>query len=109
MSAFTISSPEYIEYTPTAADVPVGTVLVLGDLIGYAEQLIKQNTKGALRVAGLVELNADTPALTIGTIVYWDNTGNQRLTTTVGSNKRAGLVAADKAINLTRARILLGR
>lgn len=109
MSAFTIASAEYVDYTPTVADVPVGTVIVLGDLVGYAEQLIKQNTKGALRVSGQVELNADVPALTAGTVVYWDNTVNQRLTATAGANKRAGIVAADKAINLTRARILLGR
>lgn len=109
MSAVTIASHEYIDYTPTVVDIPVGTVLVLGELVCYAEQTIKLNTKGALRVSGQAELNADVPALTAGTIVYWDNTANQRLTTTAGANKRAGIVAADKPLNATRARILLGR
>jgi predicted RecA/RadA family phage recombinase len=106
-STITIGDDRYIDYTP-GSTVPAGFMIVQGEFVGYAEQIIPSGTRGSLRVRGKCECPADTPALTVGTIVYWDAV-NERVTTTVGSNKRAGLVAEAKALNATRAKILVGR
>jgi len=105
MSAITIGSDEYIDYVPFA-DLPAGQVLVIGENVTYCEQPMKLGVKGALRVSGRVEMNADTPALTAGQAVYWD-VANSRLTATPSTHKKAGFVEIDKPVNATRARIML--
>lgn len=105
MSAVTINSGEYADYT-AGIDVAAGTVIVQGVLVGYLEQPLKANVKGALRVRGLVELPAETAAINAGVAVYWD-AGNQRITTTAGGNTLCGKAEAAKALNATRIRVLL--
>lgn len=106
MSAITVASNEYLDYTPVT-DFPAGQVIVVGEVVGYAEQPLKNGIKGALRIFGEVELNAETAAIGQGALLYWD-AGNSRVTTTASTHKKAGIAAADKALNATRIRVKLG-
>ena len=77
-----------IDYTPSSA-VAVGDVVVLNDMFCVAERPIAANVKGALSTEGGYVLPKASGAIGQGAIVYWDATNNV-ITTTVGSNKRAG-------------------
>lgn len=79
----------------SSSDVAVGTIILMGDLIGLADRPIPANRPGSLAIAGVFRVPKATgasTALTKGVLVYWDNT-NTRATTTAGSNKVLGKVA----------------
>lgn len=88
-----------IDYTPTA-DVAVGDVVVLGELVGVANRNIPANTRGGLAVTGVFDFpkaSGTSTAITVGSNVYWDAT-NKQATTTSTNNKLIGktvLAAAD--------------
>ena len=63
-----------IDYTP-GADVAVGAVVVLNDLVGIALRAIAANALGALAVTGVFDLPKATgggSAISVGTKLYWD-------------------------------------
>ena len=63
-----------IDYTP-GSDVAAGDVVVQGDLIGVAKQLIAANVLGALAVTGVFDLPKTAgvgEAIAVGSKVYWD-------------------------------------
>lgn len=63
-----------IDYTP-GADVAVGAVVLLNDLVGIALRAIVANTLGALAVTGVFDLPKATgvgSGISAGVLVYWD-------------------------------------
>lgn len=80
--------PDHIDYTPSSA-VSVGDVVVLGDLVCVADRPIAANVKGALAVEGAFIFPKASGAISQGATVYWDATAGN-ITTTAGTNKRAG-------------------
>jgi len=107
-----IAAGEYVDYTPSGADVSAGDVVVQGELVGIAERAIEDGVKGALAVQGIfdVEREAST-AFTAGDEVWWDadgtsedgNTGAAVDTSDSGTNKFLGYAVedvADAAANL---------
>lgn len=61
-----------VDHTP-GSDVAVGSLVVIGSLVGYAEAAISANATGSLRTAGLVKgvtKHNSSNALTDGQIVY---------------------------------------
>jgi len=63
-----------IDYTP-GADVAVGAVVVLNDLVGIALRAIAANTLGVLAVTGVYDLPKATgigSGIAVGVLVYWD-------------------------------------
>jgi predicted RecA/RadA family phage recombinase len=84
---------EAIDYTPTA-DTPAGTVVVLGELVGVARLDIAANTLGALHTEGVyitAKAAGALTALTVGALLYWDDTANT-VTATATGNKPIGHV-----------------
>lgn len=96
-----------VDYTPSSA-VAVGDVVVLGDLFCVAERSIAANVKGALSVEGGYILPKASGAISQGVIVYWDATAGN-ITTTVGSNKRAGKAAEAAASGDTTVKVLINQ
>lgn len=82
---------DVIDYTPSAA-VAAGAVVVLNDLVTVALRPIAANQLGAVAVEGVFSMPKATGAIGQGALVYWDATAGN-ITTTVGSNKRAGKAA----------------
>jgi predicted RecA/RadA family phage recombinase len=98
---------ESIDYTPST-NVALGTVVVLGDLVGVTKRDIRANELGALALSGVFDVAKGTSeALAVGTTVYWDDT-NHRLTATAGSHKRFGNVVRAAAADDPTVRARLG-
>lgn len=96
-----------IDYTPSSA-VAVGDVVVLGDLVCVAERPIAIASKGALSIEGTYIFPKATGAIAAGVIVYWDaSAGN--ITTTVGSNKRAGKAAEAAASGDATVKVIINQ
>ena len=101
-----ITAGDYVDYTPSGADIDAGDVVVQGELVGIAERAIEDGDKGALAVTGIfdVEREAST-AFTAGDEVWWDadgtsedgNTGAAVDTADGGTNKFLGYAVADVA------------
>ena len=86
-----VSDGNRIDHTPGSA-LAAGDVVVQGDLVGVATMPIAANTLGSLAVSGVFDFPKATgggTAITIGSIVYWDDTNNQATTTSTG-NKLIG-------------------
>lgn len=105
-----IQSGDAIDHTP-GADVAVGQVVVLGDLIGIAKTAIAANQLGALAVEGVFDVAKEGGAavtFALGDFAYWDDTNNVAVTTDGGgANKLLGkaVKAAADVDTLVRVRI----
>lgn len=99
-----------IDYT-AAADIPAGTVVVQGDLVGTTRSDLKAGQLGSLAVQGVFDFpkaaGAGT-AFTVGTLAYWD-AANKVATknAAAGANKLIGKAVRASADADTTARIRL--
>lgn len=68
---------ETLDYTNTGASaIEAGTILTIGKRIGVAATLIQPKALGAVDVVGVFNMpKASTNAITMGTPVYFDETG----------------------------------
>lgn len=97
-----------IDYTPGSA-VAAGDVVVQGDLVGVAKRPIAANELGALAVEGVFDFaKSGGVAYTVGTILYWDDTGDA-VTTTASGNKQIGKVVRAAASADTTVRVRLSQ
>lgn len=80
---------ELIDYTP-GADVSAGDIVVQSELCGQAVTDIAANTKGALRIEGVITApKLSTDDVAIGNVLYWD-AGNSRCTKTASTHNILG-------------------
>ena len=107
MQAVFVQEGASIDYTP-AADVAAGDVVVQGELVGVAKQPIPANTHGALAVEGVFDFAKGTGALSVGVIVYWDDTNNV-VTTTSSGNKQVCKVIRAAAASDTTVRVRMSQ
>ncbi len=82
-----------IDYTPVA-DVPAGSVVIQGELVGVAPLALKANQLGSLTVAGVFDFTkagGAGSAIPFGSLVYWDaGGGNATKNAAAGANKLIG-------------------
>lgn len=99
-----------IDYTP-ASDLPAGSVVVIGDLVGVARSDIAANKRGSLAVAGVFDFTKATgggSAITAGTQVYWDAVNSQATASSGGgANKLIGKCVRDAADSDATVRVRL--
>lgn len=69
------SDGELVDYTP-GSSVDAGSVVVIGNRIGIANNDIAANALGALAVCGLFRIEKKTGAITDGADVFWDSDGD---------------------------------
>lgn len=108
MNALFIHDGHSVDYTP-ALDVPGGTVVVVGSLVGVTKRPLPSGMLGALAVTGIYDVaKATGVAILAGTRLYWDSV-NQRATPDDGggANPYAGISVADAAAPDTTVRIRL--
>ncbi len=80
-----------------AADVVVGEVMVMGELVGVANNTGLTGEVVAMKISGVWEMKAkDADEVTVGAKVYWD-ADEDELTTTATDNTQAGLAVTAKA------------
>ena len=93
-----VSEGNYIDYTPGSA-VTAGDVVVLGSVVAVATHDIAASALGAVAVEGVFDFPKATTsgsAIAVGLLVYWDASGGV-ITTTAGSNKKAGYTVETSA------------
>lgn len=91
-AVFKHGEPLMCKYTPAAADVAVGAVVVVGDAPCICHTAIATGKLGALAVVGGVYTMTGDGQLAAGENVYWDDTNNKVSKTAVGA-KHFGRVA----------------
>ena len=85
-----ISSGDRLDHIP-AADLPLGSVVVQGELVGIADHDIPAGAFGSLALSGVFDLpRASGAAVATGTAHFWD-ADNQRATTDAGGGANARL------------------
>ncbi|MCL2120601.1 MAG: DUF2190 family protein [Planctomycetaceae bacterium] len=86
-----------IDFFP-ATDVPAGSVIVQGSLVGITKLDIPAGRPGALHVTGVFEVVKSNVAIPLGSRVYWDDTAKQAVLTASG-NAELGIAVLDAAAN----------
>ena len=105
MVAKYVSEGKTIDYT-AAADVAVGDVVVVENLIGVAIRPIAKGETGALAISGVYELPTDSAEVKQGKAVYWDTEGKKVVTEAEGK-KYIGKAAATSANGETVVAVIL--
>ena len=105
-----------IDYTPGSA-VTAGDVIVQGSVVGIATQDIAASVKGSLALDGVFKVPKITGANAVGTLIYWDPTGDPvggtsgtgAATSTAGSLKQLGYVAVASLSADEKVQVVLSR
>ena len=84
-----------IDFFPET-DVPAGSVIVQGSLVGITKLDIPAGRLGALHVVGVYEVVKSNIAMPLGSRVYWDNTAKQAVLDATG-NAPLGIAVLDAA------------
>ena len=103
-----ISSGDRLDHIP-AADLPIGSVVVQGELVAIADLAIPAGALGSLALSGVFDLpRATGAAVATGTAHFWD-AANHRATTDAGggANARIGVnvLPATAAASTIRIRL----
>jgi predicted RecA/RadA family phage recombinase len=100
---------DMIDYTPSG-NVAEGDVVVQGSLIGVATRAIVANVLGALAVTGVFDMPKATgsaSAITAGTILYWDASGEVVTSSNGGgANKQFGKAIVAASDDDTTVRVI---
>ena len=84
-----------IDFFP-ATDVPAGSVIVQGSLVGITKLDIPAGRLGALHVVGVYEVVKSNVAMPLGSRVYWNDTTKQAVVDATG-NAPLGIAVLDAA------------
>ena len=103
-----VQAGDAVDYTPTV-DMPAGTVIVQGDLVGVTKHDIKANTLGSIAVEGVFDVVKNSAAaISAGAKVYWDATATEAVTTATG-NKQLGKCVLEAAASAGFVRVKLSQ
>jgi len=88
------------------SDVPAGSVIVQGSLVGVTKLDVKAGRLGVLAVVGVFDIEKGAVAIPLGSRVYWDATAKQAVLTATG-NALLGIAVqeADATDTVVRARL----
>jgi predicted RecA/RadA family phage recombinase len=104
------SEGQRMDHTPSGA-ISAGDVVVVGEIVAHAPEDIAASALGVLIIEGVVEMPKATTsasALLQGDELYWDASA-EVVTTTEGSNKRAGYAYAAAAATAATVLVVLAR
>ena len=91
----------------SATDVPAGSVIVQGSLVGVTKLDIKAERLGALAVVGVFDIAKGNVAIPLGSRVYWDATAKQAVLAATG-NAPLGVAVLEAAAEDAVVRVRLG-
>ena len=91
----------------SATDVPAGSVIVQGSLVGVTKLDVKADRLSALAVVGVFDIVKGSTAIPLGSRVYWDATAKQAVTTATG-NAQLGVAVVEATVDDTVVRVRLG-
>lgn len=88
---------DVIEYTNTGEAIGYHDVVVMGSLVGVAEEEIASNETGAVAIVGAFSLPTDAADITVGMPVYWDASSGKAVKENSGSLPCAGVAVGASA------------
>jgi predicted RecA/RadA family phage recombinase len=91
----------------SATDVPAGSVIVQGSLVGVTKLDVQAGHLGALAVVGVFDIVKGNTAIPLGSKVYWDATAKQTVLTATG-NAPLGIAVQEATADDTVVRVRLG-
>jgi len=91
----------------SVTDVPAGSVIVLGSLVGVTKLDIQADRLGALAVVGVYDVAKGNVAIPLGSRVYWDATAKQAVLTATG-NAPLGVAVQEAIADDAVVRVRLG-
>lgn len=95
-----------IDFTNTKSDtIGYHDVLVLGSIIGIAEEEIANSQMGSVAIAGTWQLPTDAVDITVGMPVYWDAETGKAVKENSGTLILAGVAVAPTASGLVPVKI----
>ncbi len=107
-----VQDGDVIDYTP-GADVAIGQVVVVGDLVAVSKREIKANELGSLAVTGVFDFaktGGGGVTFALGAKVYWDDANNVAVATDGGgANKLIGKAVKAAADADTTVRVRLSQ
>ncbi len=106
MQARFIHDGKSVDFFPTA-DVPAGSVVIQGNLVGVTKLDVKANTLGAVAVVGVYDVEKGNVAVTLGAKVYWDDTAKKAVVTATG-NTLLGIAVLGATADDTVVRVRIG-
>jgi len=87
-------------------DIPAGTVIVQGNLIGITKVDLKAGCLGAVAVVGVYAVVKGAIAVSVGSKIYWDDTAKQAVLEASG-NALLGVAVADAAVDDATVKVRL--
>ena len=106
MQARFIHDGKSVDFFPTS-DIPAGTVVILGSLVGITKLDVKSNTLGAVAVVGVYDVEKTNVAVPLGSKVYWDATAKKANLTATGTTL-LGVAVLEATVDDTVVRVRLG-
>ena len=106
MQASFIHDGKSIDFFP-ATDVPAGSVIVRGSLVGVTKLDIPAGRLGALAVVGVFDIGKGNTAIPLGSKVYWDDNAKQAVLTAT-NNAPLGIAIQDATAEDNVVRVRLG-
>lgn len=111
MTAQFIQRGDALDYTPPA-DLPVGSVVVLGDTIGVNRTPLQAGQLGSLAVDGIFEFNKNSgnnQAIEQGKTVFWDTVNLHVRKSNNADSLAMGKAAAPAGDTDTRVRVSINK
>jgi predicted RecA/RadA family phage recombinase len=84
MQARFVHDGKAIDFFPET-DIPAGTVIVHGSLVGVTKLDIGAGQLGAVHVVGVFDVEKSNVAIPLGSKVYWDATAKKAVLNTTGN------------------------
>ena len=94
-----------IDFFPTT-DIPAGSVIVQGNLIGITKVDLKAGCLGAVAVVGVYAVVKGAIAVPVGSKIYWDDTAKQAVLEASG-NALLGVAVAEAAVDDATVKVRL--
>ena len=87
-------------------DIPAGSVIVQGNLIGITKVDLKAGCLGAVAVVGVYAVVKGAIAVSVGSKIYWDDTAKQAVLEASG-NVLLGIAVAEAAVDDATVKVRL--
>ena len=106
MQARFIHDGKSVDFFPTS-DIPAGSVVILGSLVGVTKLDVKSNTLGAVAAVGVYDVEKTNVAVPLGSKVYWDATAKKANLTATGTTL-LGVAVLEATVDDTVVRVRIG-
>ena len=91
----------------SVSDIPAGSVVIQGSVVGITKVDITAGRLGALAVVGVYDIEKSNVAVPLGSIVYWDATAKKAVVAASG-NTRLGVAVSEAIADDETVRVRLG-